>query len=178
MQEIRTIETNRYILKIIEKKYINEIFNILSNPDVIQNLNMSIHLNIDDTNKLINEYYDGLKNNEKFPFEIIDKKTNEFIGVFLIKLDIYDEDSFEFTIYLNPSHWGNGVYTEILPFMTEFAFLDIGTKHFRGFVMEKNIASRIVLEKTDFILEKVFNVDGIEDKIYSYIKTNNYIKKL
>ena len=36
----------------------------------------------------------------------------------------------------------------------------------------------IVLEKADFILEKVFNVDGIEDKIYSYIKTNNYIKKL
>ncbi len=173
MQNIRIIETDRFILKMLEKKYSNEMFNILSNPGVIQNLNMSIHKNIDDTTKLIDEYYDGFNKNEKFPFEIIDKITNKFIGVFLIKLDIYDEDSFEFTIYLDPKYWGHGIYTEILPYMVEFAFKDIGTKYFRGFVMEKNIASRKVLENFDFNLDKIFDVDGIDEKIYSYVKTNN-----
>ena len=173
MQEIRIIETNRYILKILEEKYKKDIFNILSNPDVIENLNMSIHKSIDDTTKLIDEYYDGFNKNEKFPFEIIDKNTNNFIGVFLIKLDIYDEDSFEFTIYLDQKYWGLGIYTEILPYMVEFSFKDIGTKYFRGFVMEKNIASRKVLENFDFNLDKIFDVDGIDEKIYSYVKTND-----
>ena len=91
---------------------------------------------------MLNEYYDGFRKNEKFPYEIIDKESNEFVGVFLIKLDLYDEDSFEFTIYIDEKFWNKGIYTEILPYMTEVAFNEIKTGNFRGFVMEKNIASR------------------------------------
>ena len=39
--------------------------------------------------------------------------------------------------------------------------------------MDKNIASIRGLEKCGFVLEKIFNVDGIEGKIYSYLKINN-----
>lgn len=170
---MRTIETKRYILREVEKKNANKIFKILSNPHVIENLNMDIHTNIEDTLALLNDYYNGLQKGEKFPYEILDKKTGNFIGVFLIKLDLFDEDCYEFTIYLDESYWGNGTYSEILPYMTQVAFEDIGTGNFRGFVMEKNIASKKVLEKCEFELEKIFNVDGIEGKIYSYLKRNN-----
>ena len=61
--------------------------------------------------------------------------------------------------------------------MTQIAFEDIGTGNFRGFVMDKNIASKKVLEKCGCKLEKIFNVDGIDGKIYSYLKINN-IKRL
>ena len=131
---------------------------------------MNIHNKIEDTEKLLNDYYEGLGKNEKFPYEIIDKKTQDFIGVFLIKLDLYNEDSFEFTIYLDEKHWNKGVYTEILPYMVKTAFDEINTKYFRGYVKEKNIASMKVLEKNGFDLEKNFYVDGISDLIYSYIK--------
>ena len=40
----------------------------------------------------------------------------------------------------------------------------IGTGNFRGFVMEKNMASKRGLQKCGFKLEKIFNVDGIEGK--------------
>lgn len=170
---MRTIETKRYILKLVEKKNANKIFKILSNPQVIENLNMDIHTKIEDTIELLNEYYKGLEKGEKYPYEILDKVTGEFIGIFLIKLDLFDEDCYEFTIYLDEKYWGNGVYTEVLPYMTQVAFEDIGTGNFRGFVMDKNIASKRVLEKCGFELEKIFNVDGIEGKIYSYLKINN-----
>lgn len=168
---MREIETNRFILKKLEDKYINSVYNILSDKNVISNLNMNIHKNINDTKELFKEYEEGYLKKEKYPFEIIDKNNGNFIGVFLIKLDIYDEDSFEFTIYLNKKYWNMGIYSEVLPFMSKFAFLDIKTNNFRGFVMEKNIASRKVLEKCGFKLEKVFSVPGIEDKIYSFLKT-------
>ena len=170
---IRTVETKRFILKLVQKENVDKIFKILSNPHVIENLNMDIHNKIEDTIDLLNDYYNGLQRGEKFPYEILDKTTGEFIGVFLIKLDFFDEDCYEFTIYLDEVYWGKGVYTEILPYMVKVAFEDIGTENFRGFVMEKNIASKKVLEKCGFKLEKIFNVNGIQGKIYSYLKINN-----
>ena len=84
-------------------------------------------------------------------------------------------DCFEFTIYLDKRHWGKGIYTEVLSYMTEVVFDDIHTGNFRGFVMERNVASSRVLEKCGFELEKIFEVPGIEGKIISYLMTSqNY----
>lgn len=168
-----SFETNRFNIKILENKYINNVFNILSDEDVITNLNMNIHKSVEDTEKLFNEYENGYKEKEEYPFEILDKETNDFIGVFLLKRDLYTEDCFEFTIYLNKKYWSKGVYTEVLPYMTNFVFNSIKVKNFRGYVKDKNIASKKVLEKCGFKLEKIFNVPGIEGKIYSYLKENN-----
>ncbi len=172
---MKSVETERFILKLLEEKYVNNIFSILSNPRVIENLNMDIHTSVDDTINMIKDYFEEFSEGKKYPYEIIDKKSGEFIGVFLIKLDLYDEDCYEFTIYLDEKFWNKGIYTEILPYMTQVAFEEIKTGNFRGFVMEKNIASKKVLEKCGFKLEKIFDVDGIEGKIYSYLKKNNLL---
>ena len=66
----------------MEKQHISDIFNILSNPKVIENLNMNIHSKIEDTEELLNKYYEGLDKKEMFPYEIIDKNNKEFIGLF------------------------------------------------------------------------------------------------
>ena len=55
--------------------------------------------------------------------------------------------------------------------MTAFSFDEIKTGNFRGFVMEKNIASAKVLEKCGFKLEKIFDVPGLEGKILSFLMT-------
>lgn len=175
---MRKIETKRFILRKIELEDVEKIYKILSNEKVITNLNMSKPKNIDDIHQLLKDYNDGLKKNTKFPYAVIDKNTNEFIGVFLLKLDLYDENCFEFTIYLDEQYWGNRVYTEILPYMTEFAFEDIKIGNFRGFVMEKNRASSRVLEKCGFELEKIFEVPGLEGKILSYLMTKEKYEKI
>ena len=72
--------------------------------EVISNLNMDIHKCIEDTYKLLEDYFKGLEEKVKFPYAILNKDTGEFIGVFLIKLDLYDEDCFEFTIYLDEKY--------------------------------------------------------------------------
>ena len=171
------IETKRFILRKVEEKDAEYIFKILSDKDVIENLNMDIHKNISDTENMLKEYFEENEKGNKYPFSIIDKETNKFVGVFLIKLDLYDEDCFEFTVYISKEEWGKGIYTEVFPYMTKFAFEKIGTGNFRGFVMEKNIASSKVLEKCGFELEKIFEVPGLEGKIISYLITKeNYNK--
>lgn len=174
---MENIETKRYILRKVEENDAEYIFKILSDKDVIENLNMDIHKNISDTENMLKEYFEENEKGNKYPFSIIDKETNKFVGVFLIKLDLYDEDCFEFTVYISKEEWGKGIYTEVLPYMTKFAFEKIGTGNFRGFVMEKNIASSKVLEKCGFELEKIFEVPGLEGKIISYLITKeNYNK--
>ena len=150
---MRTIETKRYILKLVEKKNANKIFKILSNPQVIENLNMDIHTQIEDTLELLNDYYKGLEKGEKYPYEILDKVTGDFIGIFLIKLDLFDEDCYEFTIYLDEQYWGKGIYTEILPYMTQVAFEDIVDPTTGELLVEKDsVISEEVAEKVDSIL--------------------------
>jgi RimJ/RimL family protein N-acetyltransferase len=166
---MKNIETDRFILRKINLGDVVNVFNILNNPKVIENLNMKIPKNVNDVETLLKEYLDELEIGNKYPFAIISKKDNKFIGVFLIKLDLYDEDCYEFTVYIDESEWGKGIYTEILPYMADFAFNVIGTKNFRGFVMEKNKASSRVLEKCGFKLEKIFEVEGLEGKILSFL---------
>lgn len=103
---MRKIETKRFILRKVELEDSISIYKILSNESVICNLNMDIHTKIEDTYSLLNEYNKGIENGTKFPYAIIDKNTSDFIGVFLIKLDVFDEDCFEFTIYLDEKYWG------------------------------------------------------------------------
>ena len=63
--------------------------------------------------------------------------------------------------------------------MIRFAFEDIGTGNFRGFVMEKNLISANVLSKSGFNLEKIFEVPGIEGKILSFLITKDvYMNKI
>ena len=172
--EIETINTERCILRKVNYDDCFDIFKILSNPEVIENLNMDIHNSIEDTKNLLKDYLE--KKGEKFPYAIIDKETGKFAGVFLIKLDLYDEDCFEFTIYLDKLFWGKGIYSEILPYMVEVAFEKIQTGNFRGFVKEKNKASSKVLLRSGFELEKVFDVPGLEGKIESYLMTKEQYK--
>ena len=166
------IKTDRFVLDILSDKYLDNVYNMLSDEEVTMYLNMNKHNDINDTKKLLLDYYND---KDKYPFVILD--NDRFVGVFLIKLDLFDEDCFEFTIYIDKSYWNKGVYTEVLPYMTDYAFKEIGTGNFRGFVMENNLASRRVLEKCNFTLEKIFKVDGIEGNIYSYLITKeDYLK--
>ncbi len=171
------MNTEKYHLRYIREEDYKDIFEIVKNENVIKNLNMTKHKIEEETKALIKEYLNGLKTKTKYPFAIIEKKSQNFLGVFLIKLDLYDEDSFEFTIYINEKYWYQGIYKEIFPIMIDFTFTHIKTKNFRGFVKEYNTASSKVLENNHFKLEKIFKVPNIPCNIKSYVLTKKEYEK-
>lgn len=169
--------TERCKFRLLEEKDLNDVYEILSDEDVITNLNMNIHTSIEDTKALLEDYRVQFGEGKKLPIAIINKTDDRFIGVFLIKLDLYNEDAYEFTVYLKKEFWNKGLYSEILPLMTRFAFEIISMGNFRGYVMEKNNASARGLEKNGFELEKIFEVPGLEGRIKSYLITYQMYEK-
>lgn len=169
--------TDRCKFRLLNDNDINDVYEMLSDEDVITNLNMNIHTSIKDTKALLEDYKLQFVEGKKLPLAIINKADNKFIGVFLIKLDLYNEDAYECTVYLKKQFWNKGIYSEILPQMVKFAFEIIGMGNFRGYVMEKNSVSAKGLEKNGFELEKIFEVPGLEGKIKSYLITSQMYEK-
>lgn len=166
------MKTQRFNLRLVEKRDNQEIYNILTDENVIANLNLEMPKSILDVDNLIDDYLEGYQNNTKEAWAIIDKETNDFVGVFLLKLDLYNESSFESTVYLKNRWQNKGITTEIMPLMIKEVFDKFKVQNFRGYVMEKNKASARVLEKCGFTLEKIFKVPNIPGNILSYVIKN------
>lgn len=174
---MKTIYTERFILRKVTMEDVDNIYMILRDKLTVKYLNLPPIENKKDVEKIVEDYLVENKKKTKYPFAVCEKTTNNLIGVFLIKLDLFDEDCFEFTIYLHRKYWNKGIYSEILPIMTKFAFDEIGTGNFRGFVMKNNHASSKVLLNNNFKLEKIFTVDGLPEEIESYLMTKeDYIR--
>lgn len=179
MVKIDTISTERFILRQVVESDSESIFGILSDNETAKYLNITKVNTVSDADALIRDYLSQYAVGEKFPFAITEKGSDDAVGVFLIKRDLYNPDSFEFTVYIKRELWNRGVYSEVLPYMTDFAFRKIGTGNFRGFIMISNKASGKVLKKHGFVLEKTFAVDGLPEMIESYLmKKEDYNKTL
>lgn len=171
MVKIETINTERFILRQMVESDSESVFKILSDKETAKYLNMAKVNTLSDADALVKDYLSQYAVGEKFPFAITEKDSEDLIGVFLIKRDLYNPDSFEFTVYIKREMWNRGIYSEVLPYMTDFAFQKIGTGNFRGFIMISNKASGNVLAKHGFVLEKTFAVDGLPEAIESYMMT-------
>ena len=171
MTEIKEIHTDRFILRKITENDNESMFDILSDAETTKYLNMESVKSISDVNRIIDDYLLQYAKGDKYPFAIVKKDSNELIGVFLIKLDLFDPDCFEFTVYIKRELWNKGIYSEVLPYMMDFAFNKIQTGNFRGFIMISNRASAQALKKHGFVLEKTFAVDGLPEMIESYLMT-------
>ena len=171
MIKIKSFFTDSFLLRKINEDDDKSILEILSDDETIKHLNMKKVETITDVDEIINDYLIQYSKGNKFPFAIVSKESNELIGVFLIKLDLYDPDCYEFTVYIKRALWNHGIYSEILPYMMRFAFEEIGTGNLRGFIMISNRASANVLRKQGFSLEKTFVVEGLPEMIESYLMT-------
>lgn len=165
------MNTDRLNLRLVDINDSTDIYNILSNDNVNQNLNMDKPKDINDINELINKYFKHYQDETYEPLAITLRDTNEFVGVFLFKLDLYNEDAYECTIYIDEKFWNKGITTEVMKFMVNYFFNNYKQSNFRGYIMEKNTASARVFEKCNFKLERIFKVDGIDGNILSYLMT-------
>ena len=165
------MNTDRLNLRLVDINDSTDIYNILSNDNVNQNLNMDKPKDINDINELINKYFKHYQDETYEPLAITLRDTNEFVGVFLFKLDLYNDDAYECTIYIDEKFWNKGITTEVMKFMVNYFFNNYKQSNFRGYIMEKNTASARVFEKCNFKLERIFKVDGIDGNILSYLMT-------
>lgn len=170
------METERIVFKTIDYCDRDILYFILTDERVIPYLNMSKPSSIEDIDMLIAKYKDHINKGDFEGFSMFEKKSGAFIGVWLFKLDLYNDDAYESTLYLHPDYQNKGYGKETLTFMTDYFFKNYKITNLRSYIKERNAASAAVLNRCGYQLEKIFDVEGIKGKIHSYLtKENNII---
>ncbi|MCR5184028.1 MAG: GNAT family N-acetyltransferase [Opitutales bacterium] len=178
MGKIRILESEHYSLRKLTMDDAAEVFEILSDPGIVKYLNLEAPKNLSDAQKIVAEYLEAYRAGTKYPFAIVSRGNGMFLGVLLLKVDLYDEDCFEYTAYVKRDFQGRGVLSEVFPLMLSFAFEEVGTGNVRGFIKQGNEASAKLCRKNKMLLEKIFDVPGIPEKIESYLMTRERYNNL
>ncbi len=80
----------------------------------------------------------------------------------------------EIGYWIGEAYWGQGIATEALRKMTEYAFLELKYRKLFGPVLEPNRASMRVLEKNNYLLEGILKQEVIKKNqcidVYQYAK--------
>ena len=100
-------------------------------------------------------------------FKVLETATNNFIG--LGKLEINENDFSEAGLgyLLLPEFWENGYGSEIAEILLNKAEESKALHRITAIIDPKNIASKKILLKNNFISEKMCEIDGLPGEILS-----------
>lgn len=121
----------------------------------------------------ISTFVEGIKaSTDSYIFAIMAKDgTNEFQHIGNIKIGpINFRYSFADVSYFigNKQMWGRGFATEAIRLITDFGFSQLGLYRMQAGVFERNLGSRIALERNGYKLEgclrkQIYSNEGLED---------------
>ena len=162
------IETKNLIIRDQLLSDSKDIFNLLSNADVVKYLWDTLATDI----KLIEKSISQPKQENDFRFSIILKSENKVIGT--CGLCPEDDENWEFGFCFLPEYWGNGYGSETLTAIIDFAKI-AGAIAIRAGHATENGASGKVMEKCGFTFygfgefTKCDNSKTFEEKCYRII---------
>lgn len=171
------LETKRLILKQIQQEDIQNIYNGLSNPEVIKYYGISF-----DTLEATKEQMVWFKNLEETEtgiwWRICSKESNTFYGAGGFNGLSKEHKKAEIGFWLLPDFWGKGFMQEAFPIICNYGFENLNLNRIEGFVDSENKNCKKAIEKMNFKLEgtmreceikngKYLNVD-----IYSKLKND------
>jgi ribosomal-protein-alanine N-acetyltransferase len=142
------LETDRLLLRGYVEEDAEAFFKLNSDPEVLRFVPDKALLNVEQARQLLLDH--PIVDYRKHGFgrgACILKSTGEQIGFAGLK---YLEELGEVDVAyrLIPTHWGQGLATEVALASVRYGFADLGLKRIIGLVMPENIASVRVLEKT------------------------------
>ena len=166
-----TIKTERLLLREINDLDLENIFNGLSNPKVIQHYGISFE-SLEATKQQMIWFADK----KQLWWAICSTDNQTFYGAGGLN-DINDkENKAEIGLWLLPDFWGKGIMKEALPLISDYGFQQLKLNRIEGFVESDNINCKKAISKLDFRLERTMEDCEIKNgKLISvdvYAKTN------
>jgi len=160
------METQRTILKKISCKNFDNYFKLYGNEDVMKLITGMAYPKDEAMRKFENVIETNLNNKDIGYFGIYLKYTEEFIGIGKIVMTTNDEA--EIGYVLLPEYWNQGYGSEISEGLVSHAKLNNGIKSLIAIIDPENAASKKILLKSGFVLEKVCRIDNLPAEIYKY----------
>ena len=135
----RIICTDRLILRPLEEKDAEDVFEWVRDPIVNRYMQYSVYENIGQVRKWIEQ----AKNKDyEFCFEL--KETGKVIGAGSVQLDT-EQNAYELGYNLNRAFWGQGYATEAAKAMIKWAYETLGARDFIAKHATANTASGNVI---------------------------------
>jgi len=146
--EFPIIKTDRLLLREITDLDLENIFNGLSNPNVIKHYGISFD-SLDATKEQMTWFAD--KKQMWWAICSLDNRT--FYGAGGLN-DIDDkEKKAEIGLWLFPDFWGKGIMKKVLPLISNYGFEKIKLSRIEGFVETNNLNCKNAMSKLDFVNE-------------------------
>ena len=144
----RIIFTDRLILRPLDEKDAEDVFEWVGDPVVNKYMPYSVYKDIEQVKKWIEQ-----AKNKDYEFGFALKETGKVIGAGSVKFDP-ELDAYELGYNLNRAFWCQGYATEAAKAMIGWAYDILGARDFVARYATANSASGNVIRKCGFQFEK------------------------
>lgn len=156
----------------LSDRFLDDIFEIFSNSEVVKFNNYSLFRNLDDAHALLNMYEKRHNDEIGLRWGIVLKNSNKLIGT--IGFNTLNINEFATLGYdLNFKYWNNGYITEAIETIVSHGFEKYNLKSIMAEVQIGNFASERVLIKNNFQFagsQKIYTIWN-----NSHYEINNFI---
>ncbi len=158
------LETKRLILRRMEPKDSGDMFEYACDPSVTRYLTWDPHPDEAYTRRYLSYISGRYKAGEFYDWALILKAENKMIGTCGFTRIDYKKKLGEIGYVINKCYWGQELATEAVIRVIQFAFAVLQLKHLEAHYMERNLASRRVMEKAGMryegLLDKPLFIKG------------------
>ena len=165
------LHTPRFLLIRVRDEDQQFLFEGLSDP-VAMPYNGVYYQTFEETKAQLEWYEKNYTSGTGIPWKIVDKNTNENIGVISFYYYKPEHKKAEVGFWLLKQFWNKGITTEVLKAVIDYCQKEKSMHRLEAFVEEENTASARVLEKKGFVLEGTMR--DAEIKFGRYISLRVY----
>lgn len=160
-----TQKTTRFLLRQISNNDLENVYNGLSHPEVIQYYGISYD-SLEATQAQISWFSQLEKDETGIWWAIESLESHEFCGAIGFNNLNKQHKRAEIGFWLLPNAWRKGIISEVLPNVCQYAFEKLGLHRIEAQVETENSACKNVMKKNNFLFEGTLKECEFKDGKY------------
>jgi len=170
-------ETKRLVLRRIEYRDYEDMFEYSADLDVTRYLTWQPHTNIGETKNYINDLQKRYNDGKFFDWGLVYKQNGRFVGTCGFTTINLNQNTCEVGYVLAKKYWGMGLIPEALECIMDFAFGYFGFDKVEARFLDGNTNSRKVMQKVGMTYSKIdyniLHIKGEYKTVHTYSITKN-----
>lgn len=157
------LETQRLILRGLEESDAIDLYPIINDPEVSNNLLVPHPFPKSRMLPWIRERREALRNRERYMLAVVPREVGKAIGVCGLIGISWEHKNGELIYWIGKPYWGKGYTTEAARELVRFGFEDLGFERISVGCFTRNKASSRVIEKLGFKYEGCFRHEFLKE---------------
>jgi RimJ/RimL family protein N-acetyltransferase len=148
-----TLQTPRLLLRSLAAADVADVFGVFSDPVVMRYWDGALMTSLGDAMQYIDHIHHGFRRRELFQWGIADRSTDTVLGTCTLTHCSFTHERAEIGFALRQERWGQGLGSEAVARVIEFAFDTLHLHRIEADVDPRNDRSFRLLERLGFTRE-------------------------